>query len=432
MKTKFFIICTFLLWAFNSIALEESGVVSEIKNAVLNGRKCDVSGRTSESFWKPMKVKTRIHVKYWKKGDYYLHFSKFGCGLGRYGSVVIAPGRTEASVEYYETAIDYVNRGFSPVYVIDHVAQGFSPRLLEDGHKGHVSRFSDYIDAFDTAVRGIEGDLLRNEGRTDQALFFTSNSMGGAIGIGYFQKMGDENPFAAAALLGPMIKINYLGFPGAGGSPNGIKRPIWWQKLKYSELVVILQAHVLCKILPMRCREYATKLARDVAAQYGSAFLEGQRDFDKAWAVDPEQVMTHSKARYNLRTILWEAPEVKSVYKRMGLRNPQLGAPTVQWVKQAAKFNVNMIRSDHVSKMSDMPLKIITGTRDVRAYTSHQNGSTDLDSHVDFCNLVNSLKGEGTCDFLPIAGGFHEIYKESRQYRRQGFDAAVEHFLKAL
>ncbi len=430
MFIKYFISVLIILFSGSSFALNEATVLEDMKNIITNGRTCKTV-RTHENFWKIKRVTTQVHLKYWKKGDYDLHFSKFGCGIGKYGSIVIAPGRTESSVEFYETAIDFVEKGFAPVYVVDHVSQGFSPRLLSDHHKGHINRFSDYVNAFDSAVKAIEMDLKKTEGRKDQPLFFTSNSMGGAIGIGYFQKKGERNPFKAAALVSAMIKVNYLGFPGVNADqPNGITHPTGKEKLLYSELGVIAQARVFCKT--KGCDEYATKGAQETAAKHGTSYVEGRRNFVEAWAKAPEQVMTHSRARYDLRTFLWDSKKMKAMYKRAGLTNPQLGAPTYQWAKQTAKFNMNMRAENSIEKMSKMPLKVITGTNDVRAYTPHSDGSTDLEEHRKFCRRVNEVKGEGVCNFLPIDGAFHEIYKESRQYRRQGMDAVVNHFLDSL
>jgi|GEM_PF-1752596 len=415
------------LFTLNASALNESTVVIEIKDAVLNDKTC--SGK-DEKFWKIIKVKTKVHIEYWEKSNYSLTVSKFGCDNGTNGSLVVSPGRTESSIEFYETAIDFINKGFSPIYVVDHVGQGFSPRLLSDQKKGHINRFGDYIDAFDSAVGAVQRDLKTNKKTKDQkpqALYFLSNSMGGAIGIGYFQKKGKANPFKAAALLGPMIRINYLGFPtGDENQPNGITHPTKRQSLLYTEAGVIAQAHYFCKT--KGCESYATKIAQETAAEHGSAYLEGLRDFDKASDLAPEQVMTHSRSRYDLKTFLWESPETKALYEKLGLNNPQLSAPSYQWVKRAAKFNVHMRTKRNVQRLSNMPIKIMTGEKDVRAYTPSADGSTDLSTHIKFCKRINRVKSSRICDFVQVDGAYHELLKENQDYRQPTIDAVIEHF----
>jgi lysophospholipase len=414
------------LSSISALALNESTVVSEIKGHVLSQKACPE--KQNQKFWTTSKIKTKVHLDYWVEGDYNLVVSKFGCEIGNNGSVVISPGRTESSVEFYETALDLIEKGFSPIYVVDHVGQGFSPRLLPDHNKGHINSFDDYINAFDSAVVAVEKDLKNKEGRSDknrQPLFFLSNSMGGTIGIGYFQKKGASNPFKAAALLGPMIRINYLGFPN--DTPNGITHPTRKQTLIFREAGVIAQAHYFCARLG--CDAYATKIAQEKAKIHGTSYLEGERDFELAFAIAPEQVMTHSKQRYDLRTFLWENPLVKALYEKMDLGNPQLGAPSFQWVKQAAKFNFNMRRTKNVKKMSTMPIQIITGEKDVRAYTPSSDGSTDLNAHIDFCNKINVTKGLQVCKFEQIDKAFHELMKETEVYRKPTMERVVEHFL---
>jgi len=422
----------FLIFAssFNAFSLEESEVFKTISDYIVLGKTCDE--RPYENFWRVQTANTRVHTSFWAKGDYTLSYSKFGCGLGENGSVVIAPGRTESSIEFYETALDLVSEGFSPIYVIDHVSQGFSPRLLEDRNKGHIYRFSDYVDAFDDAIFTIERDLKNNEGRTNKEsspLFFLSNSMGGAIGVGYFQKLGESNPFKAAVMLGAMIRVNYLGFPqGDADQPNGITNPTATQTRLYTETGVIAQARIYCKWFG--CDAYTTAGARETAEIYGTAFIEGRRNFVEAFEKAPEQVMTHSKARYDLRTYVWESEEVKELYELAELTSPQIAAPTLQWTKQTAKFNRDMRKESSIEKMNQMPILMLTGERDVRAYTPYEDGSHDLSEHVKFCNQLQLLKGSEACKLLQVNDGFHELHKESDKFRVPVMKLVVEHFKK--
>jgi lysophospholipase len=423
------------LISVNAWSLEEASVVGEMKNFLLKGPKCGVEGREREQMWNILTVDTKIHER--KKGlvDYKVKGSKVGCGLGKYGSLVISPGRTESSMEYYETALDFIERGFSPIYIIDHVGQGFSKRLLKDPSKGHIHKFSDYVNGFESFVNHVQQDLKNVEGRKGEPLFFASNSMGTAIGLGYFQRSGKNNPFKAAALLGSMIRVNYLGFPGglapADEYPNGIECPSFIQSALGSERLVAVNAFIQ-QNFKHSYDEYATSNAREAAKKYGTAYVPGKRNFKKAFAHAPEQVLTHSRNRYDLKTFLWESAEMKTLLEEIGLSLPTISAPTLQWTKQTALFNKNMRSKRQVRKMSNMPIKIITGSRDVRAYKPKKDCSHDLSYHSEFCDKINKVKGSGTCSFTELNEAFHEIFKESDLYRNQGIELSIKHFIDSI
>lgn len=63
--------------------------------------------------------------------------------------VVVFSGRIESYVKYSEVAYDLFHRGYD-VLIMDHRGQGRSGRMLQDGHRGHVLRFSDYVDDAET------------------------------------------------------------------------------------------------------------------------------------------------------------------------------------------------------------------------------------------------------------------------------------------
>lgn len=60
----------------------------------------------------------------------------------------------ESYVKYPEVAYDLFQQGYD-VIVLDHRRQGRSGRLLEDGNRGHVIKFDDYVEDFyaDSATR---------------------------------------------------------------------------------------------------------------------------------------------------------------------------------------------------------------------------------------------------------------------------------------
>ncbi|WP_311755567.1 lysophospholipase L2 [Proteus terrae] len=113
-------------------------------------------------------------------------------------ALVIASGRSESYVKYPEVAFDFFHSGYD-VFLLDHRGQGLSDRLLEDTQKGHVEKFSDYIDDFSTFVDTIVLPFQY------QHYFALAHSMGGAILAGYLLKQA--HVFKAAALSAPMFGI---------------------------------------------------------------------------------------------------------------------------------------------------------------------------------------------------------------------------------
>ncbi|MFC0074227.1 lysophospholipase L2 [Samsonia erythrinae] len=112
--------------------------------------------------------------------------------------VVVFPGRIESYVKYSEVAYDLFHGGYD-VLIMDHRGQGRSGRLLQDHHRGHVLRFSDYVDDAETLCRH-HIDPQRYIRR-----FALAHSMGGAV----LTQLLIRRPgmFDAAALCAPMFGI---------------------------------------------------------------------------------------------------------------------------------------------------------------------------------------------------------------------------------
>lgn len=103
-------------------------------------------------------------------------------------------------MKYAEVAYDLFNAGYD-VLVIDHRGQGRSERILNDTHRGHVVKFSDYVD--DLAAfwqREIAPGRWRQR-------FILAHSMGGAIVTLFLTRF----PAAcdAVALCAPMFGIYF-------------------------------------------------------------------------------------------------------------------------------------------------------------------------------------------------------------------------------
>ena len=181
---RHFLILLLTVFAVPVAALDEATVLE--KTLAYLSRDADCTETTTEPAttqpgWE-RRVLTMPH------DGYRLRYSRFGCAPGAKGALVIAPGRSEPSYEYAETAIDFIARGFAPVYVIDHRGQGLSPRLLEDPDKSHVEDFDDYIQDFTQFVAAVEADLLALGARPDLPLFLTSNSMGAPLPSAIFKR----------------------------------------------------------------------------------------------------------------------------------------------------------------------------------------------------------------------------------------------------
>jgi lysophospholipase len=392
------------LMTLPSFALEEGLVKNTMIELMNSQRKCESTG---EDHWKREFVKTPT-IAFGTKLDYKLRYSRFGCDLGKKGAMVIAPGRSEASPEYYETAEDFIKKGYSPVYVIDHRGQGLSPRLLKNTFKGHVGPFENYISDFDRATDAIVGDLEARGFEKGSPLVFTSNSMGGAIGLGYFSMKAKKSPYTAAILNGPMLRVNYLSFV--------YKKPSVINNSIYSEQGVITQSFAKCKL--GKCGEYARE------SVFGDYKPASRNYVQLPTETEMEVYMTHSKARYDLKTYIWNEFDWSEIQKNEydsneNWKNPQLGGSTNSWTLYVTTFLRKMRKKKFLKNLPNMPIMIQTGTRDLRAYRPYANGSTDLSRHSDVCDTINKANkySKKLCKFMPIEEGFHELYKESDEYR---------------
>lgn len=187
--------------------------------------------------------------------------------------VLISPGRIESYVKYAELAWDLFHCGFD-VLIIDHRGQGRSGRMLSDTHRGHVVRFSDYVDDLELLwQREIAGGPWRKR-------YALAHSMGGAITTLFLQR--NPQAFDAVALCAPMFGIV-------------LRLPEWMVR----HILDWAEGH-------QRIREnYAIGTGRWRALPFGL------------------NVLTHSRERYR-RNLRFYADEP-------GLR---VGGPTYHWVRE--------------------------------------------------------------------------------------------------
>lgn len=378
-------------------AVEEGLALDFVVESIADHNKeCPAVIKGDSSFlWQTKKFKSRHQGPEGKA--YHVRYTRFGCSKGKMGSAVVAPGRTESSLKYLETAYDLVQRGYSPVFVIDHRGQGFSPRFLANTHKGHVENFKYYVDDFEDFMNQIV--LSPKSGADRERLYLLSNSMGGAISTLYLQRMRQFSPIKAAVFFGPMIKI-LLDDTNAGSTR--------------SESAVRLQASLLCltglTIGGQNCESYANP---------------NWTDYDPtARSLDPQNPkptnLTHSLNRFMARNYLWDdkwSDRESANYASYEVWNGlALGGPSVRWIWQAIKYNQRMRT---VSALRDLktPVMIVTGDQDIRA---------DLSSHREFCQRLN--RQGGSCKISFIKDAFHELMVESDEYRNQALRLMFSHF----
>jgi lysophospholipase len=119
------------------------------------------------------------------------------------GTTIVCPGRSEFIEKYFEVARDLQARGFA-VVILDWPGQGLSTRLLADSRKGHIDRFSTFMQALKSALDDMQGDLPR-------PYVSLAHSMGGAIALAAItEKLVEVD---AAAFCAPMwgLKSGFMG-----------------------------------------------------------------------------------------------------------------------------------------------------------------------------------------------------------------------------
>lgn len=222
------------------------------------------------------------------------------CSAQHDKAIVILPGRSESYVKYPEVAYDLYHLGYD-IFIIDHRGQGLSGRMLADPQKGHVEKFTDYIDDFESFIS------LEIKSRHYSRCYALSHSMGGAILAGYLLR--DSLTFNAAVLCAPMIGIN---LPVSRWLANFI----------------------------IQCAEARSNTRDDYAVSTGR------------WQPLPFiiNVLTHSYERYR-RYLRYYAdyPELR------------LGGPSYHWIGESLQFGASLI--EKAAEIS-VPLMVLEASED--------------------------------------------------------------------
>lgn len=310
--------------------------------------------------------------------------------------VVVFPGRIESYVKYGEVAYDLFQAGYD-VLIMDHRGQGRSGRVLQDGHRGHVIRFADYVDDVeqfwllfvqpDIAVQSdidVQSDITvpadiaptppaaeAVDGHSVETVsaarythaFAIGHSMGGAILAHFLARR--PHAFDAAALCAPMCGIR-LPMPGWLAS-----RIVNWAE-RYPGI-----------------RDYY-------------ALGTGQ------WRPLPYlvNVLTHSRERYR-RSVRFYADDP-------GLR---VGGPTYHWIREAMAAGQELMA---LAPQITTPLLLLQAREDIVVDNHSQN---------DFCQAL-AQAGHPCVGGEPqvIAGARHELLFEQDEIRVQVFTLILDHF----
>lgn len=129
-----------------------------------------------------------------------IHYRIYGEAEAQNQPVVIVPGWTEFSLKYIELAHDLIQRGFSPVYVLDHRGQGASERLLKNKERGYVENFYFYVKDLEKFLSSVVAPR-----ETKNNLRLIAHSMGALVSLFYMRD--HPQSFKSAVFTAPLLRI---------------------------------------------------------------------------------------------------------------------------------------------------------------------------------------------------------------------------------
>lgn len=237
-----------------------------------------------------------------------LNYLKYGEERLSNGSVVILPGRTEASVKYLELAYDLAQKNYGPIYILSHRGQGLSQRKLKNQRKGYVRKFSYYAEDLNQFMNEV---VYPEVGNTP--LFLIAHSMGGAVATEYLQTFPSH--FQKVVLASPMLQI----------------------KLSESERSTLFKTSLVCRI-PFK--------------PYCTSYIPGGNDGDERDTFE-ENVVTSSKVRFSFQEyFLNKWPQLK------------LGSPTYRWVRESLIATRKMRHPKAIARI-EVPMLLLQASQEV-------------------------------------------------------------------
>lgn len=230
-------------------------------------------------------------------------------------TLVFLAGRTESFYSYQELFYDLRTLGLN-IIGFDWRGQGMSERLLLDPDKGHVDRFSDYINDMHFFLKEYREDM------PNSPFILLAHSMGAHLSARY--ELEYPRTFNAMILSAPMLDIH------TGSIPPSVARYI---------------------------------IAREVRKGRGDRYARNQGPYD--WEAGFEDnVSTSSLARFTMK-------------KNLALMNPQIvtGGPTNQWVHESFR-SMDQMKSNWPSMQA--PVLMFTAEIDHVVQNEAQKTACDI------------------------------------------------------
>lgn len=211
------------------------------------------------------------------------HFSYSNASNSK--SLIIVPGRTEPAIKYAELIYDLKDAGLN-IHIMDHQGQGESSRILSDSQKGHVVKFSHYVNDLELFIKQVVNSNKSHE------LYLIAHSMGGAISAHLIGRR--PTLIKKAVLVAPMLKMN--------------TQP-------YSEIIARLYSNAL------------------VLTGQGKKYAPGRGPYIPEEDTFEINDVTHSQVRFNIS---------KNIFARWP--SQIVAGPTARWVSQSLKATHNIDR----------------------------------------------------------------------------------------
>ncbi|MDJ0684757.1 MAG: alpha/beta hydrolase [Alphaproteobacteria bacterium] len=220
--------------------------------------------------------------------------------------VVILHGRTEFCEKYGEVTERLTAAGYT-VATFDWRGQGRSTRPSRHPHRGHIRRFSDYLDDVDAFMAQAVRPL--NPAR----LFLLGHSMGGHVGMRYLLERGEAWDWRAAAFSAPMWDLT----------------------------------------IPKLTRRLIHAVGR-AASTFGfsTRYAPGMGDYRSADQKFKGNVLTTDKARFDrMHQRLKRAPELAT------------GGPTIGWVHEAL-LSIDRLACTAQQVQTEVPVLVLSSMND--------------------------------------------------------------------
>lgn len=313
-----------------------------------------------------------------------IHFRIYRNRQETRGGIVISSGRTEGVPLYQELIYDLLKNGYS-VYIHDHRGQGFSSRLRDD-NIGYVDDFSNYV----TDLAAFVAKVQQQRPSGSKPLFLLAHSMGGAIAALYLGS-GQPTPFAAAALVTPMME------PWANGDPSlGRKGDV---------------AQYVC--------DKGASLGFEVPF-LSPTIVDGQADFDAMEKAGRANTglngLTQSSSRYRHN---WDARAGRCEpmqSEHCGSPTAKVSGSSLRWFLQACKASLSARTQE--AKEIGVPVLLLQGGKDQ---------IVNPEAQKTFCQNMNAA-GKAKCTGVLLPTSQHATLIEQDGIRKPALAAILSHF----